>query len=210
MTHNKTKKVARYRGSKTHGGGAMKKRRGAGHRGGRGNAGSGKRGDAKKPSFWKNKRYYGKHGFTSVKKINFKALNIKDLNQTIEQLVKDGKATKEGQTYVVDFKKLGYNKLLGTSNTKNAYKITVEYASKKAIDKITKAGGEVIGLKPKKVRKQVKKEDKKKVEDDDDESEKADSEKKKPAEKKSEAKPKSKSQKESPKLEKTEEKNSDE
>ena len=51
------KKNTRQRGSKTHGCGSMKKRRGAGHRGGRGAAGSGKRGDCKKPSIWKNKKY---------------------------------------------------------------------------------------------------------------------------------------------------------
>ena len=45
MSVNKTKKVGKYRGSKTHGGGHMKKRRGAGNRGGRGMAGTGKRAD---------------------------------------------------------------------------------------------------------------------------------------------------------------------
>jgi len=63
MTTHKNKKVTKYRGSKTHGGGAMKKRRGAGNRGGRGNAGSGKRADSKKPSIWADKYYFGKHGF---------------------------------------------------------------------------------------------------------------------------------------------------
>ena len=48
MVINKSKKKLKYRGSKTHGCGSMKKRRGAGHRGGRGAAGSGKRGDTKK------------------------------------------------------------------------------------------------------------------------------------------------------------------
>ena len=62
MVVNKSKKKLKYRGSKTHGCGSMKKRRGAGHRGGRGAAGSGKRGDAKKPSIWGG-RYFGKHGF---------------------------------------------------------------------------------------------------------------------------------------------------
>ena len=58
MVVNKLKKKVKYRGSKTHGCGSMKKRRGAGHRGGRGAAGSGKRGDAKKPSIW-NEKYFG-------------------------------------------------------------------------------------------------------------------------------------------------------
>ena len=64
MTTHRRKKVKKYRGSKTHGGGSMKKRRGAGNRGGRGNAGSGKRGDAKKGRYvGKIKHYFGKRGF---------------------------------------------------------------------------------------------------------------------------------------------------
>src|SRR3989338_2045713 len=50
MPANKQKKVVRYRGSHTHGGGAKKKRRGAGNRGGRGMAGSGKRAGQIKPT----------------------------------------------------------------------------------------------------------------------------------------------------------------
>ena len=47
MTTHKIKKVRKYRGSKTHGGGHMKKRRGSGNRGGFGKAGTGKRADQK-------------------------------------------------------------------------------------------------------------------------------------------------------------------
>ena len=57
MTINKRKKNTRQSAGTTHGCGSMKKRRGAGNRGGRGNAGSGKRGDAKK------QRYQKKDGF---------------------------------------------------------------------------------------------------------------------------------------------------
>ena len=63
MTVNKRTKSSRDRGSKTHGCGSMKKRRGAGNRGGRGMAGTGKRADQNKPSIWKNKKYFGKYGF---------------------------------------------------------------------------------------------------------------------------------------------------
>ena len=184
MTHNKRKKFSRMRGSHTHGGGAKKKRRGAGHRGGRGNAGSGKRGDAKKPSFWKIKNYYGKHGFTSIKRIKFKALNIKDLEQRAEGMVKEGLAKKESNFYVVDFKDLGYNKLLSAGDAKSKFKITVVYASKDAVEKIKKAGGEVTGLKPKKEKKVRHKEAKKPVEDEPEEEQKEEKKKETPKEKK--------------------------
>ena len=75
MTVNKRKKISRYRGSMTHGGGSKKKRRGSGNRGGKGLAGSGKRSDSKKPSLWKEK-YFGKFGFVSKNKSTINAVNI--------------------------------------------------------------------------------------------------------------------------------------
>ena len=48
MVVQRKKKVGKYRSHTTHGGGHRKKRRGAGSRGGRGNAGSGKRAGHKK------------------------------------------------------------------------------------------------------------------------------------------------------------------
>lgn len=151
MAVHKRKKASRYRGSTTHGCGSMKKRRGAGNRGGRGMAGTGKRADTKKPKIWKNKKYFGRHGFKrhgQVKKI--KAVNIDDIENNIDKLVAAKLATKEKDKYVIDLNKAGYNKLLGKGKIKNKYKITVDGASKKAVDKIKKLGGEVI-VKEKKI-----------------------------------------------------------
>ena len=68
MLKQKRTKVSRHRGSSSHSGGHKKKRRGAGHRGGVGNAGTGARGDSKKPSILTTvgKSYYGKRGFNSI------------------------------------------------------------------------------------------------------------------------------------------------
>ena len=65
MPVNKRTKLSRYRGSHTHGCGSKKKRRGAGHKGGKGMAGSGKRADQKKPTILKlyGNDYYGRRGF---------------------------------------------------------------------------------------------------------------------------------------------------
>lgn len=146
MVINKSKKVKKYRGSKTHGCGSMKKRRGAGNRGGRGNAGSGKRGDAKKPSVWKQK-YFGKKGF--IKKNTGGRINIwnlKDLEEKYDYYVQKKLITLEGDNYIVDAKKLGFDKLLGKGKITKKFKITVSYASKKAIERVKKAGGQVNGL----------------------------------------------------------------
>jgi large subunit ribosomal protein L15 len=122
----KRKKVTKYRGSKTHGCGSMKKRRGAGNRGGRGMAGTGKRGDARKPSVLRN-RYFGKHGFTPKAYTRRISINVYELSAYGDK---------------VNLKELGYDKLLGKGKAPKC-EVTVAGATKKAIDKIEAAGGKV-------------------------------------------------------------------
>ncbi|RMF55286.1 50S ribosomal protein L15 [Candidatus Woesearchaeota archaeon] len=137
---NKRKKNTRQRGSKTHGWGAMKKHRGAGNRGGRGMAGTGKKGDAKKPNIWKSK-YFGKYGFKKAKKI--KAINLGDVEKKLAAWEKKGLAAKEKDAYIIDLGKLGYEKLLSKGSIKTKMSISVEKASKKAVEKVQKSGGQV-------------------------------------------------------------------
>ncbi len=145
MTTYKIRKNRKMRGSKTHGWGSMKKHRGAGSRGGRGMAGTGKRGDAKKPSIWKDKKYFGKHGFKRPKKttIKIKAINLKTIEQNLESLLSKKLIEKKNDSYVIDLKKLGFNKLLSTGKVTKKFNIKCEYASTKAVDKIKKAGGNI-------------------------------------------------------------------
>jgi large subunit ribosomal protein L15 len=133
MVTNKRSKVVKYRAHTTHGGGHRKKRRGAGNRGGRGNAGSGKRGKAKKQSH----PNLGKHGFVpGGRKTKTKSLNLSLLNK----LVENGKIeAKEG---VIDLTS-SYQKLLGTGQAKK-FNIKVDSCSKKAQEKVEAAGGKII------------------------------------------------------------------
>ncbi len=130
MKH-KRKKKSRMRGSKTHGYGSKKKHRGAGSRGGRGKAGTGKRADTKKPTILKlyGTSYFGKKGFKrpqkSLKKI--KTINIRDLPKFNE--------------IQINLTKLGYHKLLGKGVPDKPYKIKIKSFSKLAKEKIEKAGG---------------------------------------------------------------------
>jgi len=90
MTVNKQKKNVKQRGSKTHGYGSMKKHRGAGSRGGRGNAGSGKRGDVKKPSF-RHEGRNGRHGFSSpVTNQKVSKINLALITQRLSKYVEEG------------------------------------------------------------------------------------------------------------------------
>ena len=134
---NKRKKSVRYRGSKTHGCGSMKKRRGKGNKGGSGMAGTGKRADQKKPSVWKKRT--GNIGF----KHHGVKLKIKSINTAkVQKLIASGLLKEEKGIY--DLGKLGYNKLLGKGKVMKGMKIKVSKASKKVVEAIKKDGGEVI------------------------------------------------------------------
>lgn len=141
---NKRKKFSRMRASHTHGGGAKKKRRGSGHRGGFGMAGSGKRADQKKPTILKlyGNEYFGKFGFKRPQKviIKTKAINISKIDENLDYYISKNLITKEKDHYVVDLKKLGYDKIIGAGVINNKYKVSGRI-SKKAREKIEKLGG---------------------------------------------------------------------
>lgn len=141
MVVRKTKKVNKYRGHTTHGGGHRKKRRGAGSRGGRGNAGSGKRAGHKRYG-----KVLGSTGFLprrTVKHLN--TINVNNFTgKFLEKLVKSGKAEKKGDVFSINLVKLGYQKLLGTGKTTLKLKLVVSEASARAVEKIVAAGGEVV------------------------------------------------------------------
>ncbi len=164
MVHNKRAKFSRQRGNHTHGWGSKKKHRGSGHRGGKGNAGSGKKADQKKPSFWGIKDFQGKHGFHSHSQaLPQTPINLDDLQLRLDTLVNQGKAKKHGDSYEINLNELGYNKLLASGKVVHKLKITVDHASSKAVSKIQEKGGEVTLLKVKelKAEKEVKEEKKK-------------------------------------------------
>ena len=154
MTVNKRRKNGRERGDTSHGWGAKKKHRGAGNRGGRGNAGSGKRADQKKPSNWKDEKYFGKFGFISKSRMpTITLINIQTIEDTMETLVKQGAAKLQNGAYYINLGELGYNKLLGTGKATKKLMITVAYASEGACQKVQEAGGNVTQTGKKKEKK---------------------------------------------------------
>ncbi len=167
MVVNKRKSKSRRRGSTTHGCGSMKKRRGAGNRGGRGMAGTGKKGDAKKPSIWKNPKYFGKHGFKK-KGVSrpTKAINLDYFEEKFDKLLAKKLIKKEDDIYIIDVKNLGFNKVLSSGKLTKKYRIISPSFSKKAVKKIESAGGEAVESekpKPKKEIEEKKKEEKQSI-----------------------------------------------
>jgi large subunit ribosomal protein L15 len=143
MSLNKRKKSISFRGARSHGYGSHKKHRGSGHQGGVGMAGTGKKADQKKTMVWKDKDYFGRHGFRSKNTITIKAINLFYIETHIDLLVKNGVAKKEGDAYAINLKDLKCNKLLGSGKVTKKYHITTDFASEAAIEKVAEAKGKV-------------------------------------------------------------------
>ncbi len=143
MVTNKTRKVHKLRAHVSSGGGHRKKRRGAGSRGGRGNAGSGKRASHKVAG---SSRKLGSHGFTSHSRNNIgRAVNVSYFTVSkLDALVMAGSVTKQGEMYAVDLKKLGFGKLLGTGSVHAKIAFSSAVCTAKAEEKIKKAGGSIV------------------------------------------------------------------
>lgn len=140
------RKITKMRGSRTVGGGCSKKRRGAGHKGGRGMAGG-----HKHMWTWMVKydpKHFGKYGFkrpaSSIAKIN--TVNLGFLDENIEKLLEKGLATRENDKIVIDITELGYEKLLGSGKITKTLIIKAPSFSNLAEKKIQEVGGEIVTL----------------------------------------------------------------
>lgn len=142
MKTHKRKKSSRMHGRKmgTSGHGSRKQHRLGGKEGGRGMAGSGKRADQKKTLITKlyGHSYFGKQGVTSRKtqKDKRKKINLGSIQDNLESF---GKKTAKG--WKIDLKNF---KILGNGEIKDKLIINALEASKSAIEKIKKAGGEIV------------------------------------------------------------------
>ena len=149
MKTKKRKKVSRMHGKNmgTHGTGARKNKRKSGNRGGIGMSGSGKRADHKKTLITKlyGNTYFGKKGVTSRGSQKDKRERI-NLEQIENNLDKYGKKTSKG--WEINLPK---HKVLGKGDVKEKLIIKAFEASKSAIEKVKKSGGEIVVCEIKKI-----------------------------------------------------------
>lgn len=129
----------RGRGSRTHGGGTQKNRRGGGNRGGRGDAGRDKHEKFSHPGL-------GKHGFQRPQKVQeeVKTADIGKIDQKVYELVDEGVVEETDDGYEVDADEMGVDKILGGGQVRNSLVVRAEDFSDSAVEKIESAGGEVI------------------------------------------------------------------
>jgi large subunit ribosomal protein L15 len=144
------------RGTRTQGYGRVGQHRKAGQRAGKGKTTQWKK--SKKSYYLKQKELgfpdpdwdFGKTGFKRPQDIvriyHVNALNIKDLDSKIEDLTLKNVATKTGNTYTINLKDINVQKILGRGDINKKINLTVDKASKRAIEKIESAGGKVTLL----------------------------------------------------------------
>ena len=127
MVRDRTKK---RRGSRTHGRG-KKAGRGAGLRGGRGNAGLHKHKYTYVLKYMRD--HFGRRGFKrGFDKREIKVINVGD----IERLFPNKEE--------INLKEEGFDKLLGKGDINSKVRIMVPRATERAIKKIEEKGGEVV------------------------------------------------------------------
>ncbi|MHC1605354.1 MAG: uL15m family ribosomal protein [Candidatus Methanofastidiosia archaeon] len=146
----KSRKINKMRGTRTCGGGCSKKRRGAGHRGGRGNAGSGKEKKQKYPWFQKyDPDHLGKYGFQRADflRSDQSGINLSFIDENMDFLIESGIAEKETDGPVVDVSRMGVRKVLGTGRVTQPLTVKALSFSEKAKMKIENAGGKVVIIK---------------------------------------------------------------
>ncbi|MFQ3319205.1 MAG: large subunit ribosomal protein L15 [Natronomonas sp.] len=141
-----TSKKRRQRGSRTHGGGTHKNRRGAGHRGGRGRAGRDKH-------EFHNYEPLGKSGFNRPQKTkrDIETVNLREIDEDIVILAADEIAEETDGGYTLDARDLvddGHEadvvKVLGAGSVHNELEVVADDFSESAREALEDAGGEAV------------------------------------------------------------------
>lgn len=137
-------RTKKFRGTRTHGRG-KKAGRGAGLRGGTGNAGLHKHKVMMMLKY--DPDHFGRHGFKRPQEVVSAkiTMNVGDVQEGIDKLLADGYAQKKGDRTVVDLTKMGVDKLLGFGQVSQRLEIVVSESSAKAKEKVQGAGGSIVG-----------------------------------------------------------------
>jgi len=136
-------RTSKFRGSRTHGRG-KKAGRGAGLRGGRGNAGLHKHRWLSIVKY--DPDYFGHHGFKRPQSVvrSKVTMNLSEVEQALPALSKEGFAEEKEGKWTVDLAKMGVDKLLGSGRISTPVTIKVAEASASAEKKLKAAGGKLV------------------------------------------------------------------
>ena len=135
-----SRKCEKHRGSRTHGRG-WKAGRGAGKRGGRGNAGLHKHKYITTVKFMPD--HFGGYGFKRPQSV-VSADSVQNIRWIRENMENEHFADTSGPVPIIDLNSIGIDKLLGAGSIDKPVKVIVKKVSAKAEEKIKGAGGEII------------------------------------------------------------------
>ena len=132
------RKTRKFRGSRNHGWGQVGQHRASGHKGGLGQSGMLKHHFS---SMLKDDPDHFGHSSNNppTRNIIKKWASVRDLD---DLYLKSGK--QENGKKTLDLKALGFDKLLGGGQVKNAYSIKIDQFTSKAEEKVKTAGGELL------------------------------------------------------------------
>ena len=134
----RNRKTRKLRGSRTHGWGQVAQHRASGHKGG-----LGKSGMLKHHFSTMLKEFPDHFGHDSTHpphpNIIKKWTSVRELDDLFAKSGKDEQGKK-----IIDLVGLGYDKLLGGGQVKNAYTVKIKQFTKSAQEKVKQAGGEVL------------------------------------------------------------------
>ncbi|MEB3759019.1 MAG: 50S ribosomal protein L15 [Desulfurococcales archaeon] len=145
MVVRRRRKVRKLRGrTRSMSWGRVGQHRGPGSHGGHGAAGM-----HKHRWMWVIKyapTWFGKHGFNKpfIRDYKVEVVNVGELDENAELLVKQGLAEKENDAYKIDITRLGAQKLAGRGKVTRKLVVIAPKATSNAIEKIEAAGGKVV------------------------------------------------------------------
>lgn len=145
MVVRKRKKHSRFRGFRAYHG-SHKKWKGAGSRGGRGEAGYDNHMKGYMQKY--DPGHFGKHGFKRHYSLvkNIRTINLKDLDAMIGDRKDQESFGEENGKIKVNLEKIGYDKLLGDGKITKSIIVEGKHFSKIAIKKLEQAGGRAIKI----------------------------------------------------------------
>jgi len=90
--------------------------------------------------------YFGKHGFkrpAAVQK-EIKAINVGELDERLEELLRLGAAKQEGEKLIIDVGKLGFDEVLGGGRVTHPLEVIAKKFVGSAKRKLEQAGGAAV------------------------------------------------------------------
>jgi len=124
--------------------GSAKRGRGSGEKGGKGLSGGHKQ---KWPHILKYMpEHFGKHGFVRPPEVSeeISSINVGELDERLDELVQQGIAKQVENKFVVDVRKLGFEKVLGGGRVTHPLEVTAGKFSEQAKRKLEEAGGKAV------------------------------------------------------------------